>query len=191
MKQNRWQFQLAMRDDESLSPYAKLVGSMLSFRMKTDGRCDPGIARIAADTGLSENAVRNAIAELEGRDREPRKPRHPRYAHLRTTRGGGLRRGGEGATNLYEATPWNPSPNEPFTKSARGAPEEVLKTGTSLKRKALNQKPREQKERSVQPSRNTPRRTEAEDPPEVAAQYDEFWASTRKPTRGAYWEPGT
>jgi len=186
----RWRFQMAMRDDDSLSPNAKLVGSMLALRMKRDGRCDPGIARIAADSGLSENTVRDALAELEGRgDRDRRRPRHPSYAHLRRTVGGGRRRGGEGATNLYEATPWNPAPGaplaqaprtrrqsnpapwEPFKNPARGAPEDVTKT-------VGPQGPKEPTPRAYAYA--------YEDDDELL---DQLWAETRP--RGAYWEPGS
>jgi hypothetical protein len=192
----RWRFEMAMRDDDSLSPNAKFVGLILKTRMKSDGRCDPGIARIATDTGLSENTVRDAIAELEGkvRRRPDRKSGRPQYAHLRKHVGGGRRRGGEGATNLYEATPWNPAPSapfesgavanpargEPFKNPARGAPEDVTKTESALGLKET--------------SRAHVHAREAEDPPEVEEEFNRCWAESgsaelfpaTRPARGAY-----
>jgi hypothetical protein len=51
--------------DWKLPPTAKTVLLLLAFHENKDtGRCDPSVAGLAAESGLSERAVRNALAVL-------------------------------------------------------------------------------------------------------------------------------
>lgn len=52
--------------DARLRPAARAVGAVLLDRFNlTTGRCDPGLASLAAATGRTERSVRRAVAELE------------------------------------------------------------------------------------------------------------------------------
>lgn len=73
--------------DNNLPSRAKVVYMYLHDRADAEGKCWPGIKRIASDLNLSRSTVKRAIADLEHNDYLKKLPRY--------------RENGSSTSNLY------------------------------------------------------------------------------------------